>query len=744
VPESGTTTYSYTNNSTGLVVMRKRPKANQTNTSILTTTTTQHDLLGRVVSIGYDDGTPTKTFAYDKSAGTNFTDMTQLNLKGRLSLASVSNAMTAYSYDAVGRAAYLDECLPSGCGTPGYNRQLHYVFDLAGNVTSSTDGASVTTTYTVSPASEMLSLTSSRSDSTDPANLVSNVQNGPNGPVSYTLGNGLAAVHGYDALGRLNGGSLCSNSSTSLDCGGIPFTVYNFTNGWKGSQLQHSTDTVLNQNGQSATYGYDEFNRLSSRTINSVQDYTWVYDRYGNRWQQNAQSGLNTPLSFNSSTNQITGYSYDAAGNLTNDGSYAYTYDAEGNIVAVKTTGGATVAQYVYNALNQRVKTAVTGEATTEFVFNAGGQRVSEWDGTTRAPLKGKYYWGGSPVAFYSNASTHFEHQDWLGTERMRTAYNGVVEGSYQSTPFGDSQTAAGSDLDAYHYAVLDYDTETSTDHAQFRQYSNTQGRWLSPDPYRGSYDAGNPQSLNPYNYVLNNPLTWVDSSGLVCRITVFGVRNNEGEYGESGSVYPYSGQSLFAALGSIFSQSMFGPNGATQQVADAINQNSAEPGGIVLIGFSGGAQTISTAIQWNLVNPSTISSITYLSPGLGLGGSLANAGDTAAFAGSGLLDGIATLNARLSGATLTPTGTSGHNFLREFNSAPVQQRVSGISPCAIKKNGVPGGGGGGGGGGYGSWGWTFWTPIVYSQEGNAWTSLYSDWIWWPTGGGGIVKMNVN
>ena len=93
VPEFvGATTYSYAYNSTGLVVTRTRPKANQLNYAVTTATTTQYDALGRVVSIGYTDGTPTKTFVYDTATGVStgsgalFTDLTQANLKGRLSL----------------------------------------------------------------------------------------------------------------------------------------------------------------------------------------------------------------------------------------------------------------------------------------------------------------------------------------------------------------------------------------------------------------------------------------------------------------------------------------------------------------------------------------------------------------------------------------------------------------------------------------------------------------------------------
>ena len=201
---------------------------------------------------------------------------------------------------------------------------------------------------------------------------------------------------------------------------------------------------------------------------------------------------------------------------MTNDTLHGYTYDAEGNITKVDSGSTAT---YTYNALNQRVKTVV-GTATTEFVFNANGQRVSEWNASTHGELKGHYYWGSKPVAYYDYIGTHFQHQDWLGTERMRTSSNGSVEGTYTSFPWGDSEVPTGTDTDANHFATLDHDTESNTDHAEFRQYSNTQGRFLSPDPYDGSYDPTNPQSMNRYVYALNNPLSNIDPSGRDCTYT--------------------------------------------------------------------------------------------------------------------------------------------------------------------------------------------------------------------------------
>jgi RHS repeat-associated protein len=237
-------------------------------------------------------------------------------------------------------------------------------------------------------------------------------------------------------------------------------------------------------------------------TSGTVQNLSWVYDRWGNRTVQNvtAGSGPSPQYSINTATNQIVGYSYDAAGNMTNDGNHSYTYDAEGNILTVD--GGST-ATYVYNALNQRVR-ALVNSTPSELVFNAGGQRVSEWNAATHAQIKGHYYWGGTPMAYYDPSTTHFQHQDWLGTERMRTTSSGSVEGTYTSLPWGDGQATSGTDTDA----------ESDTDHAQFRQYSNIQGRFLAPDPYDGSYDASNPQSMNRYVYALNNPLSNVDPTG--------------------------------------------------------------------------------------------------------------------------------------------------------------------------------------------------------------------------------------
>ena len=520
-PERGLTTYSYTYSTgagLGLAVTRKRPKANQTSASVLTTTTSQYDSLGRVVSVSYSDGTPTKNFYYDHanmyggaSAGAS---------KGKLTEHSVNVdgnwAGTAYQYNAVGNVTATDQCLPSGCGNPAKDKWTHYTYDWLGNTLSAGDGAGVTTYYNnYSPANEVRSITSSLSDSTHPGTLVSSVVYGPNGPSSYQLGNGLTSVLTYDSLGRRNGGWVCKDSSQPGCSGGTQ--LYGFSIGWKGVRNSGLCDTSLNR---CENFGYDEFNRLTSQNTNSgtPQNYTWVYDRYGNRWQQNPLNGGNSSqLSFNTANNQIndSGFSYDAAGNLLADGVNKYTYDAEGNVVQEQNS--STTSTFTYDALNHQVRTDGYGTAW-ENVMTLAGKLGSVW-WATGAEIMGKAYWGAMPLdsVQIGAGKSYFQHFDWEMTKRMTTDNTGAVYGTYTSLPFGDGwANVTGSSENSYDdFAELW--SNGSTDHAQFREYNNLQGRWHSPDPYSGSYDFTNPQSLNRYAYALNNPLSFTDPTGQEC-----------------------------------------------------------------------------------------------------------------------------------------------------------------------------------------------------------------------------------
>jgi RHS repeat-associated protein len=57
-------------------------------------------------------------------------------------------------------------------------------------------------------------------------------------------------------------------------------------------------------------------------------------------------------------------------------------------------------------------------------------------------------------------------------------------------------------------------DDETGLDFFEARYMSAPLGRFMSPDPVAGR--LANPQSLNRYTYVLNNPLKFIDPTGMI------------------------------------------------------------------------------------------------------------------------------------------------------------------------------------------------------------------------------------
>jgi RHS repeat-associated protein len=314
-------------------------------------------------------------------------------------------------------------------------------------------------------------------------------------------------------------GTTCSAGT----CSGS--TVYSYSVGYTGdSDVLSATDSV---NG-TWSYSYDGFNRLtaSNCTTNcpdgpSMQGFSYGYDRYGNRWSQavtNGQGGV-SQLTFTGPGNHIDGYSYDAAGNLLNDTFHSYTYDAENRIISVD--NGATT--YIYDADGQRVEKN-TGGATLDYNYDREG-RVLIYNPPNST--QSEVYAAGLHLGTYilNSAGTdtifYYDHSDWLGTERARIDLSGTACEKITSMPFGDGQTVTSTcgDISPMHFTGKERDSESGLDMFGARYYGSSLGRFMTPDwaakpidvPYA---DFGNPQSLNLYSYVKNNPTATRDEDG--------------------------------------------------------------------------------------------------------------------------------------------------------------------------------------------------------------------------------------
>jgi len=201
-------------------------------------------------------------------------------------------------------------------------------------------------------------------------------------------------------------------------------------------------------------------------------------------------------------------YTYDSAGNVTNDGSHTYAYDAENRIVNVD--GGAT-ASYSYDISNQRYK-KVTGGATTHYIWQAS-QVIAEHNGITGAVVTDYVYFGSRTIANVSGGSTQYLLSDRLSV-RMKLDSSSIVLGRQAHLPFGEDFAESGTQ-EKHHFTSYERDGESGVDYAINRGYSPTAARFLSADPYRVSGYKVDPQSWNRYSYARNNPINKVDRFGL-------------------------------------------------------------------------------------------------------------------------------------------------------------------------------------------------------------------------------------
>jgi RHS repeat-associated protein len=188
-----------------------------------------------------------------------------------------------------------------------------------------------------------------------------------------------------------------------------------------------------------------------------------------------------------------TAFSYDASGNVTGDGARAYTYDAENRVVSVS---GLSSESYGYDAGNRRVK-KVVGGVVTHYIWE-GDQVIADYErGSANTPATG----------------TRYYHQDGLSTRGITDGAGNVV-GTTDHLPFGEEVGGSGEG-EKHKFTTYERDG-TGLYYAVNRHYDPRQGRFNQVDPLgMGAASLADPQSLNLYSYVRNDPVNSTDPSGL-------------------------------------------------------------------------------------------------------------------------------------------------------------------------------------------------------------------------------------
>ncbi len=531
-PEAGSSNFNFTNSSGGLCVGNPQAICRRTSASI--TTTYSYDAENRLTSKTHSDSTPAAIYFYDESSVTvGGTAYTLTNSKGRLShtTAASGNAMTIHSYDAAGRTQDLWQCTPFNCSSASI-WNMHYSYNLGGDVTSWSSPAGYTITNTITNAQRISQISSSFSNNTHPATLAT-VNYAPQGAPS-TLQNGCVGTgctqrqETYDYNNRLQPVRIQLGTSTTQNANSC--LVYNYysgvanptscaipsqaTSGNDGSVMGHFfQDTTNSSLGHTATYTYDNTNRLATSvaTGSSTHNLTFSYDRYGNMsCVTNAQTNGPCPnWTFNTATNQIStsGYTYSSKGNLTGDGTHTYQWDAENRVISVDT---GTTASYTYNALDERVEKQV-GTAYTEVFYDESGEPVGENSRTSW--MQSWVSFAGKHIVHYvANDAAYFIHSNRVGSTGQVTNWAGTVTQDQLYYPWGQEWSMVGTSQENRFAGLRHRDSETSLDPTHFRMFSSGQGRWFSPDPVAGG--PSNPQTFNLYAYVGNSPTHRIDPKG--------------------------------------------------------------------------------------------------------------------------------------------------------------------------------------------------------------------------------------
>jgi RHS repeat-associated protein len=520
-PESGTTTYTYDNNGNLLT-------KTDANTNI---TTLSYDALNRVTSKAYTftSGytTPNVTYCYDGNTQppcTNAPSGSNANLVGHTTLVSATLSGVPISSTSYGQYDTLGDILQSTQIT-GRDYPFTYTYNLANTMLGMTLPSGRTLTWTYDSANRIASAGGTPPGGTGKT-YASSITYASQGPIKqFNLGNGLVEVRSYDAYRQqLTGVSLGPNGSIlnlGFDyCTGTPPQTSCTNN---NGNLQSQTISPL---GVTQNYTYDSYNRLYTSGEKAGTTTTWSenfnYDSFGNRWVLPNPVGITlspwtvTTNYYNSATNRLTynDFGYDNGGNQTTISPYTVSYDVENRQSGFTSTSNGS-ATYTYDGDGRRVeKTA--GGVTTTYVYDATGNLAAEY--SSQPPSM--------------PCQTCYLTTDHLGSTRVITSQTGGLVSRHDFLPFGE-ELATSNRTAAQGYGVADNVMQRYTgqqrdlegpvlDFFGARYFQGAQGRFTSPDwsatpqpvPYA---DLADPQTLNLYSYVRNNPLAKRDLDGHVC-----------------------------------------------------------------------------------------------------------------------------------------------------------------------------------------------------------------------------------
>jgi RHS repeat-associated protein len=129
----------------------------------------------------------------------------------------------------------------------------------------------------------------------------------------------------------------------------------------------------------------------------------------------------------------------------------------------------------------------------------------------------------GRILAQTKSGNTQFLLPDAQGSTRLLINNSAITQQTYDYRAFGEMVTTPSPLQTRYLYTGQQYDSASGNYSLRARTYNPTNGRFLTQDTY--PYNFQNPVEINRYVYGINNPVRYMDASGM-----------SAGDYGKLGA----------------------------------------------------------------------------------------------------------------------------------------------------------------------------------------------------------------
>ena len=486
------------------------------------------DNLNRVTQIKYYPTTANANANTSADETVTYTFDTCTNGKGRLCTLADKSGTTTYSYDIQGRTTSKAQAVASLTQTHSMR------FNSAGQMDQLTTASGQVIGYGYSN-NRVTTI------SVNGVALAGSVTYDPFGPAVAWLWPSattpaLKTYRDYDLDGRLIRWELKH---------GVSYVQRDVV--WdNASRITALKDLITTTQANNQSFGYDALDRLTTTTLGVTTNpvtQTLAYDAIGNR-TSGINNGITTTHNLPTNSHKLSSttggtnprtFTYDAMGNLTNDGKYTNTYLNNGRLRTVVwtsvTTSGTTTNTVTYdlNALGQRGRKSAPSSVggTRRFMYDEAGRLAGEYDSTGKL-IQETVWLGDTPIATLRPVSgsittpiainTFYVHADQLGTPRVitRPTDNKVVWKWESTEAFGnnlpnENPSAVGTFKYNLRMPGQYWDQETGTFYNYFRDYDPTTGRYVQSDP------IGLKGGISTYAYASGSPLSFIDPDGLRC-----------------------------------------------------------------------------------------------------------------------------------------------------------------------------------------------------------------------------------